>query len=231
MSGGGVDLSYIRDSVQCRSLIWIGYPGQSGGLALATVVFGQYNPAGRLPTTIYPSSYVNEVSMFDMRMRPSLNNPGRTYKFYTGKPVYEFGYGLSYTKFDYTWNNQTFNSFYSIETLMKDNYKNNRIVVSLIRVDVTNTGNMAGDEIVLAYVTPPNIANAQIVPFKQLFGFEHIHLEINETKQVLFPFTIEAALTVAHDGTNWLHPGLYHIIVGQQRMSSIELKGKSIRWP
>ncbi|CAF3398343.1 unnamed protein product [Rotaria socialis] len=90
MSGGGVDFSYIRDSTQCASLIWIGYPGQSGGLAIATVIFGQYNPAGRLPVTIYPASYVNEVSMFDMQMRPSSTNLGRTYKFYTGQAVYEF---------------------------------------------------------------------------------------------------------------------------------------------
>ncbi|CAF3241313.1 unnamed protein product [Rotaria socialis] len=90
MSGGGVDFSYIRDSTQCASLIWIGYPGQSGGLAIATVIFGQYNPAGRLPVTIYPASYVNEVSIFDMQMRPSSTNLGRTYKFYIGQAVYEF---------------------------------------------------------------------------------------------------------------------------------------------
>ena len=70
-----------------------------GGNAIASVVFGQYNPGGRLPITFYPASYVNEVSMFDMSMRPSSTNPGRTYKFYTGKPVFEFGFGLSYTTF------------------------------------------------------------------------------------------------------------------------------------
>ena len=118
MSGGGLDLTYIRDSPKCGSLIWMGYPGQSGGLALATVVFGQYNPAGRLPVTLYPASYVDAVSMFDMQMRPSPTNPGRTYKFYTGQPVYEFGYGLSYTTFDYTWNNGTVSTSYSIQSLM-----------------------------------------------------------------------------------------------------------------
>ena len=85
---------YIRDSPQYASLIWAGYPGQSGGSAIATVVFGQYNPGGRLPITFYPASYVDEVSMFDMSMRPSSTNPGRTYKFYTGQPVFEFGFGF-----------------------------------------------------------------------------------------------------------------------------------------
>ncbi len=230
MSGGGIDLSYIRDSSQCGSLIWMGYPGQSGGLALATVVFGQYNPAGRLPVTLYPASYVDAVSMFDMQMRPSSTNPGRTYKFYTGKTVYEFGYGLSYTTFNYTWNNDTFISSVSIQSLMKNKHKEDHAVISLIRVNVTNTGQMDGDDTVLAYVTPPNAIDGEIVPFKQLFGFERVHLKINETKEIFFSFTVEAALTVARDAFKWLHPGFYKITIGQQRMFFIELMGQSIRW-
>jgi hypothetical protein len=85
------------------SLIWTGYPGQAGGLAIANVMFGQYNPAERLPITFYPASYVDAVSMFDMQMRPSPTNPGRTYKFYTGQAVYGFGTGLFYTTFTYSW--------------------------------------------------------------------------------------------------------------------------------
>jgi beta-D-xylosidase 4 len=230
MSGGGVDLSYIRDSNQSGSLIWMGYPGQSGGLALASVIFGQYNPAGRLPVTIYPASYVDAVSMFDMQMRPSPTNPGRTYKFYTGQAVYEFGYGLSYTTFNYTWNNNTSISTYSIQSLIKNHDKKERIVISLIRVNVTNTGEMDGDDVVLVYVTLPSIDNDEIVPFKQLFGFERVHLAINQTKEIFFPFTVGAALTVARDGSKWLHPGLYYITIGQHRMFSIELKGQSTQW-
>jgi hypothetical protein len=113
----------------------MGYAGQSGGLALATVVFGQYNPGGRLPFTIYPASYVDAVSMFDMQMRPSSTNPGRTYKFYTGQAVFEFGYGLSYTTFSYAWGNDTTNSVFSIESLMKNNY-NDKYLVHLYRVNV-----------------------------------------------------------------------------------------------
>ncbi len=100
-SGSSLDLSNIRDSNQYGSLIWSGYPGEFGGTAIASVIFREYNPGGRLPITFYPGSYVNEMSMLDMRMRPSNVSPGRTYKFYTGQPVYEFGYGLSYTTFSY----------------------------------------------------------------------------------------------------------------------------------
>jgi beta-D-xylosidase 4 len=231
LSGGAIDLSYIRDSSHCGSLTWIGKPGQSGGLALATVIFGQYNPAGRLPVTIYPASYANAVSMFDMQMRPSPTNPGRTYKFYTGQAVYEFGYGLSYTTFNYTWNNNTFISSYSIQSLIKNNDRKDRLVISSLRVNVTNIGEMDGDDVVLAYVILPSVTDGEIVPFKQLFGFQRVHLAIKETKEIFFPFTVEAALTIARDGSKWLHPGLYFITIGQQRMFSIELQGRSIRWP
>ncbi len=89
MSGGGLDLSYIRDSNQCGSLLWMGYGGQAAGIALTDVMFGPYNPAGRLPVTYYPASYIDQVPESDMSMRSSPTNPGRTYKFYTRKSIYE----------------------------------------------------------------------------------------------------------------------------------------------
>ncbi|CAF0991145.1 unnamed protein product [Adineta ricciae] len=230
MSGSSLDLSYIRDSVRCASLIWMGYPGQSGGLAVASVVFGQYNPAGRLPITFYPASYVNEVSMFNMQLRPSVNSPGRTYKFYTGKAIYEFGYGLSYTTFNYTWDNRTFISAYSIQSITKQINRQEKTIISSIRINVTNTGVMNGDDVVLAYVTPPNVSSEQVPPFKQLFGFERVYLKVNETKEVCFAFTVETALLVAHNASKWLHSGSYRIMIGQQHIGVIQLQGQTIRW-
>ena len=231
MSGNGVDLTYIRDSSLYGSLIWMGYSGQSGGLAIANVIFGQYNPAGRLPMTIYPASYVNLVSMFDMQMRPSGTSPGRTYKFYTGQAVYEFGTGLSYTTFIYSWSNNTMVSSYSIQSLMKDNYDEKHVVEDNLRVNVTNTGPRAGDDVVLAFTKPPQIRrDGQTPPIKQLFGFERIHLNVNETAQVFFPLQISALLSVAPDGSKWLHPGLYRILIGQQLIHTVELHGTPARW-
>ena len=231
MSGSSLDLSYIRDSANSTSLIWMGYAGQAGGLAVATVILGQYNPGGRLPITFYPASYVNAVSMTDMQMRPSPTNPGRTYKFYTGQAVYEFGTGLSYTTFAYSWSNDTTVFSYSIDTLLKNNHHERRATIRIFRVNVTNTGSMAGDDVVLAFVTPPQRPmNGQTPPIKQLFGFERVHLNVNETVEVFFAFNIDALLSVAGDGSKWLHPGLYRIMIGKQWMYTTELRGKSTRW-
>ncbi len=228
MSGSSIDLSYIRDSSQCASLIWAGYPGQSGGSAIASIVFGQYNPAGRLPITFYPASYVDAVSMFDMSMRPSSTSPGRTYKFYTGQPVFEFGFGLSYTTFSYQWSNDSTSLSYSIQSLMKSNPDKINTLMLSFRVNVTNTGTMDGDDVVLAYVTPPQVLReGQSPPIKQLFGFKRIHLSVNETKQVFFPLNTKALFTIDRDGSKWLHPGHYQILIGSQRMFTIELRGHS----
>ncbi|CAM4775768.1 unnamed protein product [Rotaria magnacalcarata] len=231
MSGSSLDLAYIRDSSQYDSLIWMGYAGQAGGLAIANVMFGQYNPGGRLPITIYPASYVDAVSMFDMQMRPSPMNPGRTYKFYTGQAVFEFGYGLSYTTFSYSWYNDSMNSIFSIKSLMKNNYDEKKVSLHLYRVNVTNTGEVAGDDVVLAFITPPKTSfTDQTPPIKKLFGFERVRLNVNETTQVFFPLNIDSLLTVALDGSKWLEPGSYKIIIGKQHIHAVQLQGQPTRW-
>ncbi|MFQ6628628.1 hypothetical protein Gotur_006609, partial [Gossypium turneri] len=102
LSGGPVDISFAKNDQHIGSILWAGYPGEAGGRALAEIIFGDHNPGGRLPVTWYPQSYVN-VPMTDMRMRPepSSSYPGRTYRFYQGPKVFEFGYGLSYSNYTY----------------------------------------------------------------------------------------------------------------------------------
>jgi hypothetical protein len=94
---------------------------------------------------------------------------------------------------------------------------------------------MSGDDVVLVFVMPPNTIDGQMQPIKQFFGIERIHLDINQTIEVFFPFSIRAALTIASDGSKWLHSGLYRIIIGQQQQQqqhihTIELHGQSARW-
>jgi hypothetical protein len=105
---------------------------------LSTVIFDQYNPAGRLPITFYPASYINAVKMPDMQMRPSPTNPGRTYKLYTGQAVSEFGNGVSYTKFAYSWSNNSSATSYEIQSLMKNNCNEHKLLIHQLHANLTN---------------------------------------------------------------------------------------------
>jgi len=108
LSGGCVDVSPWVSDARLRAILWAGYPGQSGGRAIADTIWGRHAPAGRLTTTWYEQSFTDQVSMFDFGMRPnaSSGNPGRGYRFYTGAPVFEFGAGLSYSSWSVAWAGQ-----------------------------------------------------------------------------------------------------------------------------
>jgi len=98
-------------------------------------------------------------------------------------------------------------------------------------VNVTNTGDVLGDDVVLAYVTPPRISiNDPSPPIKKLFGFERVRLAVNQTTQVFFPLNTDSLLTVAQDGSKWLEPGRYRILIGQEHMHTIDLIGRPTRW-
>ena len=158
-------------------MLWVGYPGQSGGQAIAEVLYGKVNPSGRLPFTMYPADYVNQVSFFNMSMRVP---PGRTYKFYTGEAVYTFGTGLSYTQFTYKWS-----------TLPKGAIGDGPLTLSIQQLklsdvnyeaEVSNTGKIGGATSVLAYIT----SDVPGAPMKQLFSFQKIYLGPGESKKLFF---------------------------------------------
>ena len=155
----------------------MGYPGQSGGQAIAEVLYGKCNPSGRLPFTIYPADYVNQISFFNMSMRAC---PGRTYKFYTGTPVYAFGTGLSYTQFTYKWSmlpqgvlgDESLTLTVEQLKLRDINYE----------AEVSNTGKMGGSTSVLAYIT----SDVPGAPMKQLFDFQKVYLDPGQSVKLFF---------------------------------------------
>ncbi|WJZ86831.1 hypothetical protein VitviT2T_006250 [Vitis vinifera] len=102
--GGPIDISFARDNPGIEPILWAGFPGEEGGNAIADVVYGKYNPGGRLPVTWYENGYVGMLPMTSMALRSveSLGYPGRKYKFFSGSTVYPFGCGLSYTNFSYS---------------------------------------------------------------------------------------------------------------------------------
>jgi len=153
------------------------YPGQSGGTAVADVIFGDYNPAGRLPVTFYRD--INQIPAFE-----EYDMKGKTYRYFSGKPLYEFGYGLSYTSFEY-----------SVKNIPDEINIGEEIKLS---VNVKNTGSMDGDEVVQLYVSLPDSKLKK--PIRSLQGFKRIFLKKGETQTV--EFSLKPAQFAARDDAN-----------------------------
>ncbi|MDE5749561.1 MAG: glycoside hydrolase family 3 C-terminal domain-containing protein, partial [Duncaniella sp.] len=185
-SGSAVALA-PEDSV-CSAILQAWYPGQAGGQAVAEVLFGDYNPAGRLPVTFYAS----DAQLPDFE---DYSMDGRTYRFFKGQPLYPFGHGLSYTTFEY--------GRPTVERKGDD---------VLVRIPVTNTGRMDGDEVVQVYVSSDADPTG---PAKNLKAFRRVPIHRGQTKMVEFTLTPEAFATFDH-ATQRLttRPGTYRLTIG-----------------
>ena len=160
LNGSALAVNGANEHVDAILEAW--YPGQAGGDGLADVLFGDYNPAGRLPVTFYRS--LEDLPLFeDYAMK------GRTYRYYQGEVLFPFGHGLSYTEFEYS-NFQTIGATVRADSSM------------LVQVDVTNVGDRAGDEVVQLYVSYPDSDVER--PNRQLAAFSRIHLIPGETRTV-----------------------------------------------
>lgn len=175
ISGGSVNLAQYKNDPKVGAIFFAGYLGQSGGQAISDVLFGAYNPSGRLTQTFYDGEFTKQVSIYDYSMRPveATGNPGRTYRFFTGKPVYAFGEGLTYTKFDLAWTTEPAASL-SVEAATTPSPGTDSCAWSL-KLSVTNSGNKAGENIVLGFVEPPQ-AGANGRPLKKLVAFQRTPL-------------------------------------------------------
>ncbi len=198
-SGSALAVNWENENLPAILQLW--YPGEEGGTALADVLFGDYNPAGRLPVTFYKS--VDQLPPFD-----DYNMQNRTYKYFTGEPLFPFGYGLSYTKFKYG--------------NLKINPNLNTTDTAEISVEIKNIGKFAGDEVVQLYLTKPKL-DSVIVPIHSLEGFKRIFLKPNEEKIVNFkilPKQLSKIISADNNSTeikkvNYIvEPGDYKISVG-----------------
>jgi len=189
MGGGSYALPEEHDL--CDGILEAWYPGQEGGTAIADVIFGDYNPGGKLPLTFYKSTTdLPDFRNYDME--------GRTYRFFNGEPLYAFGHGLSYTTFDY-----------SNLHIPKKISKNDSLEIS---VDITNSGTLAGDEVIQVYVK--DLKSSVRVPLLSLQKFERIHLKAGETKTVNFTLEPEQ-LALLNNNMQWeVEEGEFQISVG-----------------
>jgi beta-glucosidase len=159
MSGSAVSFPWESQNLDAIISAW--YGGESIGAALADVIFGNYNPSGHLPVTFYASdSDLPDIEDYNM------NN--RTYKYFKGKPLYPFGYGLSYTAFDYKW-----------DVAPKDAYKSSETIDCSF--NITNTGKSGGDEVAQVYIKYPD---GKGFPLKELRYFERKSLSEGQTAKV-----------------------------------------------
>jgi beta-glucosidase len=196
LSGSAVALNWANDNASAVLAAW--YPGEAGGAALADVLFGDYNPAGRLPVTFYRS--LDQLPPFDdYSMRQ------RTYRFFTGAALYPFGHGLSYTRFAY------------------ENLRISPATVEAgqsvrVSVDVSNVGARAGDEVVQLYLSD---AQASVpVAIRSLQGFERVHLAAGETRRVTFTLTPRNMALIDDEGRRAVEPGEFKVAVGGRQPGS-----------
>jgi beta-glucosidase len=167
MAGSSIALNGLEKELEAILMAW--YPGQRGGNAIASVLFGDYNPGGKLPVTFYSST--SELPDFKDYNMSSGN--GFTYRYYKGKALYPFGHGLSYTTFKYSKLKVN-----KIRLTEKEKFK--------ISFTIKNIGNYNGDEVVQVYIKDLN--SEFQMPIKQLRGFKRISLNKRDEKIVEFEF-------------------------------------------
>lgn len=186
----GSALAINPEANQLPAILEAWYPGQEGGTAIADVLFGDYNPAGRLPVTFYAST--DQLPPFgDYSME------GRTYKYFRGKPLFPFGYGLSYTTFAY-------GALEVPDEVMADEGVE-------LSVQVTNTGNLDGEEVVQLYLTHLDQMQA---PLRSLQGFKRVFLKAGESKTVTFSLEPEQFGLYHPQYNKVVYPGAVVISVG-----------------
>ena len=201
LNGSALAINWASENIP--SILTAGYPGEEGGNAIADVLFGDYNPAGRLPVTYYKS--VDQLPDFE-----NYDMAGRTYRYFQGDALYPFGYGLSYTSFEYS-NLQLSSSFKMNESID-------------VSVEVKNTGEMAGDEVVQLYIK--DVKGSTPRPLVELKGFERIHLHKGEQKSVHFTIFPWQLAMINSNEELVIEPGNFIVYVGgRQPDSSKENKG------
>nr|GMD02689.1 probable beta-D-xylosidase 5 [Ipomoea batatas] len=231
MSSSPIDIAFAKNNSRIGAILWVGYPGQDGGEAIAQVIFGHYNPGGRSPFTWYPQEYADKVAMTDMNMRANATRkfPGRTYRFYNGESIYPFGHGLSYTTFS------KFITSAPSTIIIKPSTANNKIrdtalpsqalnISSIecqslefeIVVGVKNTGKIDGSHVVLVFWEPKSAQGVLTgAPNVQLVGFERVAIKKGVTESVTMKLDVCRDFSLADgDGNRKVVTGLHSIVVG-----------------
>jgi beta-glucosidase len=247
MTGSAMNIEWLDKAENVKAIVQGWYPGAEGGKAIANVLFGERNPSGKLPVTFYADG-TKFPDYLDYSMK------GRTYRYIEDKPLYPFGYGLSYTEFAYSnlivevskkenesngmnesnsadenagvnEGNSVNKSNMNIEDRKLTENASEDITVTL-SVDVKNVGQVKGDEIVEVYVK--DLASKYEVKNHKLVAFEKVILEAGESKQVAITLASHSFEIVDDEGKRYIDSGKYAVYVGgsQPDERSVELLGR-----
>ncbi len=200
---GGSAIAVPWADAHVPAILQAWYGGEAGGTALAEVLFGDTNPSGRLPVTVYRSTA-------DLPPFGDYAMANRTYRYFRGEPLYPFGHGLSYTTFAYANLRLSQGTIAADETLT-------------VEADVTNTGERGGDEVVQLYLSYPPTSPRN--PLRQLRGFRRISLAPGETKTVRFTLAPQDLALVNDAGQRVVEIGEYRVSVGGRQPIGAEGDG------
>lgn len=214
IAGHSLELSHAKE--HCDAILFAFLPSQFGGDAIIDTLLGVYSPAGRLPVTFYTKDILKERDPVDMSLR---GGSGITYQHYRGSPIWEFGFGLSYTTFEFIWSRKL--------QLVADQWHDRVTATAVTRgevllsytVLVTNTGSRASSVAVLGFVSTSNSAaassNGQPSPaIRKLFNFTRVWLDIGESTNVTLSLEPSVLASSDHAGLQAVRPGLYTIAIG-----------------
>ena len=201
INGGPVTVPSLFENTAIVGALEAFYPGALGGTAVADVLFGEYNPGGRMPVTTYSSGKELPPDV-DYTMPGTI---GRTYRYYLGEPLVPFGYGLSYTEFKYS------NLVVTPSTIKQcDSIK--------VSVSVQNTGDLMGDEVTMVYLKPPAVENKPF-PNIELVAFDRVSIKPSDIHVASFEVNPYLLSLVDEDGMRYIFPGVYRVKVEELEQS------------
>jgi beta-D-xylosidase 4 len=235
--GGQLDDTALLANKNVHALLWVGYPSQEGGNAVVDVLLGRQAPAGRLTTTQYAANYINEVSIFNPDLRPNGSYPGRTYKWYTGKPVLPFGFGLSYTTFDLAWCGKPLKHSYNIKSLFNQRQHHGSKPTPLdtlpfvtLSTTVSNTGKHTSDFSALLFLSTSN-AGPSPYPNKWLASYARAHgVAPGKSQTVNLDISIGSLARADANGDLTVYPGKYKVAIDNDELltAEFELVGQAV---
>ncbi|WP_299664943.1 glycoside hydrolase family 3 protein [uncultured Polaribacter sp.] len=205
MNGSALAINWTAKNISAILEAW--YPGEFGGRAIADILFGDYNPSGKLPVTFYKS--VNDLPDFK-----NYNMENRTYRYFKGEPLFPFGHGLSYSNFEY-----------SNLKIADKIAKNNDIKIS---VDIKNNSKYSGEEVIQVYITHKNneIDNN---PIRTLVDFKKVFIKLNEIKTIKFEISANTYARISEEGKKVIESGTIEVSIGgNQPILKSSLLGKNI---